>query len=282
VSGSASPLDGLDQDPAIVDPAIVDPAELKACCARLYENDLVRALLGDSYHPGGLELTRRLARLAGVTAATEVLDVASGPGTTALALARELGSTVVGVDLGPATVDQATARAAEAGLEPKVTFRVGDAEALPVPHAKFDVVLCECALCTFPDKATAAAEMARVLRPGGRVAISDVVLDLDAVGSRLQSLAGWVACLADAKPLDTYERILGDAGLETVTAERHDDAVAVMIDTIEARLQGLRMVGALPPQVAAVDTQGFLDEARLALEQGHLGYCLLVAVKPAA
>ena len=55
----------------------------------------------------------------------------------------------------------------------KVRFHLGDAERLPLPDNTFDALVCECAFCTFPDKATAAAEFARVLRPGGRVGIAD-------------------------------------------------------------------------------------------------------------
>ncbi len=253
--------------------------ELKSCCARLYESDVVRLLLGDSYHPGGVELTRRLARMAGVTAASDVLDVASGPGTTALLLARELGASVVGVDLGPATVQGASARAVEADLAERVGFRVGDAESLPVPDASADVVICECAYCTFPDKAAAASEMARVLRPGGRVAISDVVLDVDRVGDRLRSLAGWVACLADARPIETYTALLETAGLRILVTERHDDAMTTMIDAIEARLTALRVLGRLPAGFDVDQAGELVVEARAAVAAGAAGYALLIAEK---
>ena len=259
----------------------VEADELKSCCARLYESDVVRLLLGDSYHPGGLALTRRLARLAGVSAATEVLDVASGPGTTASLLAGELGASVVGVDLGPATVEAATARAVEAGLADRVEFRVGDAERLPVADASVDVVVCECAYCTFPDKVTAAAEMARALRPGGRVGITDVVLDADRLGDQLRSLAGWIACLADARPIETYTALLEGAGLRVIASERHDDAMATMIDAIEARLTVLRMLGALPPELDFDQATQMVTEARTAVATGAAGYALLIAERPA-
>jgi arsenite methyltransferase len=91
-----------------------------------------------------------------------VLDVAGGRGGTALLLAREYGAVVTGVDLSAANVAVA---AAAAGLADR--DRLGDAEALPLPAGGVDVVMCECAFCTFPDKPTAATEFARVLRPVG-------------------------------------------------------------------------------------------------------------------
>ncbi|MGH3951626.1 MAG: class I SAM-dependent methyltransferase [Pseudonocardiaceae bacterium] len=79
-----------------------------------------------------------------------------------------------GVDLHPDTVARAQAETARAGLDEAVRFHVGDAEGLPLPDGVYDAVVCECALCTFPDKQRAVAEVARLLRPGGRVGITDV------------------------------------------------------------------------------------------------------------
>lgn len=258
-------------------PIELEPDELKTCCARLYESDIVRLLLGDSYHPGGVQLSRRVARMAGITASHAVLDVASGPGTTSLLIARELGARVVGVDLGKATVDRARERAIEAGLADRVKFRVGDAERLPVDDSSVDVVLCECAFCTFPDKAKAATEMARVLRPGGRAAISDVVLDPDRLGDRLRSLAGWIACLADARPVESYSAHLERAGLRVVATERHDEAMAAMIDLIGARITALRMARALPPELDHQEVALMVSDAQAAVQAGTVGYAIITA-----
>ena len=154
-----------------------DPGTVKACCAAVYEQDVVALVLGESYHPGGLDLTRHLARTLGLRPGQRVLDVASGPGATALLLAEEFDVAVDGVDLGEASVAKARAAAAERGLGERVRFHIGDAERLPFGDAAFDAVICECAFCTFPAKPVAAAEFARVLRPGGRVGITDVTLD---------------------------------------------------------------------------------------------------------
>jgi arsenite methyltransferase len=131
---------------------------------------------GESYHPRGLALTRRLADTLALRSGQRAVDVASGPGTTACALAAEYDVTVDGVDLGESTVERARTTADRAGLSGKVSFHRGDAERLPLPDATFDALVCECAFCTFPDKAGAAPEFARVLRPGGRVGITDVTV----------------------------------------------------------------------------------------------------------
>lgn len=262
----------------------MEPSVIKACCAAGYQSDLVGLILGESFHPGGARLTRRLAEAVGLSGGQEVLDVASGPGSTAVLLAREYSVAVVGVDLAAASVDAANARADQAGtygIGPGlVRFVTGDAEGLPLEDASVDVVVSECALCTFPDKVAAAGEMARVLRPGGRVGITDVVVDSERLDPELADLAGWIACLADARTTDGYRDILSSAGLATVEVERHDQALRDMIDMIDARIGALAMAGAAP--LAEVDLTAVrrrITAARRAVEDGTAGYALMVAAR---
>jgi arsenite methyltransferase len=261
-----------------------DRTQIKACCAAAYGQDAVALLLGESYHPGGLALTRRLAQALGLRPGRHVIDVASGPGTTARLLAAEFGATVDGVDLGQPAVERARSAAEAAGLTAAVRFRVGDAERLPLPGGLADAVVCECAFCTFPDKAAAAAEFARVLRPGGRAGITDVTAADGGLPGELTTLTAWVACIADARPVSQYTDILAAAGLRTVRVERYDDALPRMIDQIEARLAMLRMTAAGRLTAAGVNVDAVLHYtalARQAAAGGLLGYALLVAEKPA-
>ncbi len=260
-------------------------ADTKACCATAYSSDAVALVLGDSYHPGGRALTRRLATVAGLQQGERVLDVASGPGTTALLLAQEFGVTVDGIDLAAASVARATAAAHNTGLAGRVRFHLGDAEQLPFPDGAFDVVICECAFCTFPDKATAAAELARVLAPGGRVGLTDVTVSPAGLPPDLAGLAGWVACLADARPLEEYTAILAGAGLQRLAAERHDEALGVMVEQIRARVTVLRSVTRSSAGLDGIDVERVLElsaQAATAARQGALGYGLLVAGRRAA
>jgi arsenite methyltransferase len=264
-------------------PAPGTPAEIKACCAASYGNDAVALLLGESYHPGGLSLTRRLADRLRLRSGQRVVDVAAGTGATARLLAVDFDVLVEGVDLGEATVARARALNDEAWLAGKVRIHVGDAERLPLPDNVFDAVVCECAFCTFPDKATAANEIFRVLRPGGRVGITDVTVAEGHLPPELTTLAAWIACIADARPLGEYTAILESAGLRAVHSESHDDALVRMIDEIEARLRLLRMTAPARLAEAAVDVDAALRYttlARKAVEEGQIGYALLIAEKP--
>ena len=258
---------------------------VKACCAAGYSSDLVSSLLGDSYHPGGLSLTRRLLDRVGLSAGQRLVDVACGRGTTALLAAREYGAQATGVDLSAANVALATGAAASSRPCGPRCLRVGDAEAVPLPDECADALVCECGLCTFPDKPTALAEMARLLVPGGRIGITDVAADRDRLPAELTGLTAWIACVADARPLAEYADLAASAGLRVLTTERHTGALSQMIDQIEARLELLRMTARPRLEALGVDlakTGPVLAAARGAVGDGALDYVLLVAEKPCA
>jgi arsenite methyltransferase len=257
-----------------------DPAAVKSCCAAVYGVDLVTLFLGESYHPGGAELTRRLADTLPLHAGQRVLDVAAGIGTTALLLAAEHDVDVTGVDLGASQVARARERAAAAGLGARARFEVGDAERLPVEDGGFDAAVCECAFCTFPDKSSAAAELARVLGPKGRVGITDVWMDPDRLDPELAGLAGRVACLADARPIDETRATLEAAGLRVDHVERHDQALLATIEQVESRLRALRLLDL--PILRAFDLRRGIELTRRVADvvaRGDAGYMLLVASK---
>jgi arsenite methyltransferase len=262
---------------------VTAPEEIKSCCAAAYGQDAVALVLGDCYHPGGLILTRRLADVLGLRPGYRVADVAAGPGATARLLASEYDVVVDGVDLAAATVERARAATGKAGLSGRARFHVGDAERLPLPDTAFDALVCECAFCTFPDKAAAAAEFARVLSPGGQVGIADVTVAETGLPQELTTLAAWVACIADARSVRDYTEILAGAGLRTVRTDAHDDAIARMIDQIDARVRLLRMTAGEHLARAGVDADAVLRYtalARQAVADGIIGYALIIAEKP--
>ncbi len=257
------------------------PEVVKRCCAIAYEGDWVRLLLGDSFHPGGPMLTRRLADAMALSPGERVIDVASGTGSTAVLLAREFGVTVEGFDLSERSIQAGQRRAEEEGIGEVVRFRVGDAERLPAADDSFDAAVCECSLCLFPDKKTAIGELARVLRPGGRVGITDVVAAPEKLPEELRGFAARLACVADARPLVGYTALLRDAGLRVTNAETHDRALEDLIDRVDSRLAAIDMLGL--PIVTSFDfddARRLLRVASQAVRDGTIGYALLVAWKP--
>ena len=255
-------------------------ADVKSCCAAAYSSPAAAFLLGESLHPGGAGLTRRLADAVQLRSGQRVLDVASGRGTTALQLAREYAVAVDGVDLSDASVREATTAARDAGLTARVAFQLADAERLPFEDGTFDALVCECSWCLFPDQALAAGEFARVLRPGGRVGIADVTVGPAGVPADLAELPAWIACLAGARTPDEYIGLLTAAGLTATRVEDHSDALGELVGRIQARLMLAR---ALIESGAQLNTdaveRGLVLAARAAdaVSHGALGYWLVVA-----
>jgi arsenite methyltransferase len=261
----------------------VAAAEIKACCAAAYGSDAARWLLGDRLHPGGARLTARLIDALDVGPGSLVADVACGTGSSAIQAAEETGCHVVGIDLAPANVEYARAAAGTAGLADRARFVVGDAEALQLDDASVDGVLCECALCTFPDKPAAAAEIARVLRPGGVLALADIVAEPDELAGELRSLAAWIACIADARPLDALADLLSASGLAVARRERHDAALLELIERADARLRLARALrSSIPADLGgAIDRAlGIAAAARQAVASAALGCGVIVARRP--
>ena len=258
------------------------PETIKRCCAAAYDHDAVRILVGDALHPGGAQLTARLGRLLNLTQTSRVLDVASGRGDGALVLAARFGCEVVGLDYGRRNVEAATNEARMRGLADKVAFYCGDAERLPFADGTFDAVVCERALCTFPDKPKAAVEFARVLKSGGRVGISDLTRS-GALPRELEGVAAWIACIADARPVDEYRALLAGAGLSVDLTEGHDHALVDFVQEIRSRLFATElMVGLKKVELPGIDLAMVKDIVRQALtaaKSGTLGYAIVTAAK---
>jgi len=262
----------------------LEAGDLKGCCATVYEQPVVRWLLGGELHPGGEDLTRRLLERAAVERSDRVLDIASGAGTTALLAARERGCEVVGLEYGAAAVAGARADASAAGLADAVSFIKGDAEALPFADGSFDVAICECALCTFADKRAAVAEMRRVLRPGGRLALSDVIADHSRLPEGLGGALATVACVGSALSEDGYRELLERAGFEVEAVEHATADVARMTERVRTRLRGARLLGfegLVPVEGGLPEAISLAGRARTAVAEGALGYALFVARLPA-
>ena len=129
----------------------------------------------DEFHVRGRQATLELARAAALVAGMRVLDVGSGLGGPSRAIAREFGCRVTGVDLTDEYCRVATLLAERSGLAHLVSYRQGDALDLPFPDASFDVVWTQHVAMNVPDKAALYREMGRVLRPGGALALYDVL-----------------------------------------------------------------------------------------------------------
>jgi arsenite methyltransferase len=143
-----------------------------------------------------------------------VLDLGSGAGADVLISARRVGKTgkAIGLDMTDEMLELARANAAEAGAD-NAEFVKGFMEDVPLPDASVDVVISNCVINLAADKRKVIAEAARVLRPGGRFAISDVVADPDMDKATREDMQLWTGCVAGALTRGQFEAVLADEGL---------------------------------------------------------------------
>lgn len=155
---------------------------------------------------------------AGVTPGQVVLDIGSGAGIDCLIAAEKVGPTgrVVGLDMTPEMIERGRQNAREAGAA-NIEFRLGEAEKIPVEDASVDWVISNCVINLSPDKPAVFREIARVLKPGGRISISDIVAEELPAAIR-DSRDAWTGCLAGAISEGAYVRGLEAAGLRGVRA----------------------------------------------------------------
>jgi SAM-dependent methyltransferase len=163
-----------------------------------------------------------------------VLDLGSGAGADVLISAKRVAPTgkAIGLDMTDEMLELARANAAEAGVE-NVEFVKGFIEEMPVEAATVDVVISNCVINLAGDKSKVAREVARVLKPGGRFAVSDVIADPDMDEATKADMAAWTGCIAGALTREEFEQALTDAGLVDVeineTHRVHEHAASAII-----------------------------------------------------
>ncbi|MFC2031974.1 methyltransferase domain-containing protein [Chloroflexota bacterium] len=257
-----------------------DAREIKTCCATFYQSDIVRLLLGDVFHPGGLELTGYLGTVIGLGSEDKVLDIACGRGASVVYLAKRFGCHVTGLDYGQDNITAAESHAATESVAHFTAFKKGDAEGLPFEDGSFDVVISECSFCTFPDKTTAAQEMARVLRRHGRLGMNDVTISAP-LPEDIQSLLAWVACLTGAGSQELYVSILKEVGFSDFIIEDKRDSLIDMINEVRRKLLGVELaigLGKLElPDINPKEAKHLAQRTIELIESGVIGYTLLKA-----
>jgi SAM-dependent methyltransferase len=184
--------------------------------------DLVRLSPRPLFPPGGEELYRQIARLTRMDEESEILVVGCGPGVTVEYFAQGVGARASGVDPDPHLIERAENRVREAGLSHRATFQVASAHDLPYRDGIFDVVVGELSLSVGSEEEQAIRELVRVLRPGGRIALVQLVWKAPVDATRREVLSRHLG----ARPLLLVEwkRLLQGAGIRRLHTEDWSDS----------------------------------------------------------
>jgi len=250
------------------------------CCGDPYTHTVARLALGESWHPGGLELTGRLSYRLGIVSKEVVLDIACGVGNSASFISKQFGCNVIGLDRSQDCILEATRRQVSGVCHAQ--FAVSDSQCLPLADSSVDKAIMECVLSTFPDKELAIHEVARVLKRGGRVGITDVVVN----GELPPELRGaWLQpfCLSGALSESGYRKLVEDSGFDEIAFEDRTQDGMEFVEIIRKKLllaRVLSQVGKLSVDSADLKVASrILVMANRSMREGRLGYGMLVASK---
>ena len=163
--------------------------------------------------------------IASLQSGETVLDLGSGGGFDAFLAIQEVGESgvVIGVDMTPEMVSKARANAEKAGYA-NVDFRLGEIENLPVADSLIDVIISNCVINLSPEKAKVFQESYRVLKPGGRLAISDVVATAELPEKLKSDMALFTGCMSGASSITEIEIMLKDAGFKDIAIKPKDES----------------------------------------------------------
>ncbi len=163
--------------------------------------------------------------IASLQAGETVLDLGSGGGFDCFLAARAVGKQgrVIGVDMTPEMIGKAEKNAVKTGFG-NVEFRLGEIENLPVADGQVDVIISNCVINLSPEKRKVFNEAFRVLKPGGRLAISDIVATAELPKRVKQNMALFTGCMAGASTIDALESVLGETGFAEIRIKPKDES----------------------------------------------------------
>jgi arsenite methyltransferase len=199
--------------------------------------------------------------LANLREGDVVLDLGSGAGFDCFLAANRVGSTgkVIGVDMTSEMIEKARDNAKKNGIE-NVEFRLGEIENLPLEDSSVDVVISNCVINLSADKPRVFREINRVLKPGGRVAISDIALLKELPERIRESAEAYVSCLAGAMPVDQYKKLVESSGVRDIKITEKKVSACIETDTQDplgqAVFEGLEGSESLDGYVVSVNVEG--------------------------
>ena len=252
--------------------SVVEVAQPVSCCSAFYEQDWVRHLAGDIFHPGGPDLTRRTIEAMGLQACASLADLGCGTGTSALMLAEEHGLNVHAIDLGADNIKRARDRLSSTV---NVRFQQADAHELPFEDGQFDAVLAECTFSLFQHQQQVLSEVRRVLKPAGQFGVTDMAVGGPLPDDIASIVAPWT-CLVDAVDQQAYADTFRNAGFDIMEFSDESAGLISLINLLKRKLLmlgvGTVLAGVNVPKFDIAEIKFWLDRVAAEVEKGTIRY----------
>lgn len=227
------------QEGSCCGPKTINPTKASSCCGGPPTADDMSKKMGYSEEelaklPEGANLGLGCGNpvaLASLKEGDTYLDLGSGGGIDCFLAAEKVGKSgkIIGIDMTPEMIDRARENAKKGGYE-NVEFRLGEIEHLPVADNSVDVITSNCVINLSPDKKAVFKDAYRVLKPGGKIMISDIVLLKELPEAVLQSVEAYVGCVSGAILKEEYLKIVKDVGFEEIEVVSESSAGEVWVN----------------------------------------------------
>ena len=256
--------------------SVIDSVQPVSCCSAFYEQDWVRHLAGDIFHPGGPELTKKTIAAMNLHPGAHIADLGCGTGTSALMLAGEPGLNISAIDLSADNIKRAQDRLLTETKPPGIVqFQQADAHELPFEDGQFDGVLAECTFSLFAHQETVLAEVKRVLKPSGQLGITDMAVGGPLPDDIASIVAPWT-CLVDAVDQQAYAEKFAAAGFEIREFSDESAGLLSLIGLLKRKLLLMGVGGVLAggsvPQFDIAEIKYWLDRLTSEVQNGSIRY----------
>ena len=249
------------------------PPSADSCCSAFYEQDWVRQLAADSFHPGGEELTRRAIAAMKLPQGAALADLGCGTGTTALMLAREGNLRISAVDLSASNIERADSRMKASGAMAR--FHQADAHHLPFSDQEMHGVLAECSFSLFARQRTVLSEVRRVLRPGGKLAVTDMAVNGQLPGDISTVIAPWT-CLAESRDRASWTNLFAEAGFRIQAFADESEVLTGLVAQVKRKLlllgTGVLLTGRPAPAIELASVKHWLNRFDELVQAGSIRY----------
>lgn len=258
-----------------------------SCCTNFYESDIVKFLLGESFHPGGVEITLMLAQTLNLKPGNTIIDIACGLSTSLMKIIPKFQVFGIGIDLSYHNLSIAINGAKLNGLDYNLSLIQADSHNLPFRSFATASIMSECSFCIFLDKTKASNEIYRVLEINGGYSFADVT-KIKEWSTSLSEMFYRVACISEAQTVERYAEILERAKFSHIEIIDREDVIYDLHSSLKKKLLLLNIAWGInklvknPLKLSKTDFKNLnktIDLIREFVERKYGSYMIMSAQK---